>query len=267
MKRCPSCGKTFSDQNLSFCLDDGTPLVAEPADKTVVSGHGSDYSNAARDQDWNAVPYRPPGSYVPPGGEVKQRRTGLFIFGIVGVLIAALIGFLVVGAVVLPRLLRSRQNVNSVATKNDNTNQHASENSNNIRDDAANRDVDNGPPPTDQDEVLAQLTEIEHEWTVANLNADKKRLDRILADDYVGAGEGAQPQGKAQYIATIQRDTTVEKWDFDDLKLTLHGDRATLTGKVTFKRQDGDYVFDFTDKFVWRDGRWQATGSEVGLKK
>jgi hypothetical protein len=27
--------------------------------------------------------------------------------------------------------------------------------------------------------------------------------------------------------------------------------------------KDQELAFNFVDKFVWRDGRWQATGSEV----
>src|SRR4051812_36084002 len=28
MKQCPSCNRTYSDDAQSFCLDDGTPLIA-----------------------------------------------------------------------------------------------------------------------------------------------------------------------------------------------------------------------------------------------
>ncbi|MEP6741102.1 MAG: hypothetical protein ABJB61_01280, partial [bacterium] len=31
MKRCPSCNRTYTDASLNFCLEDGTPLVAETA--------------------------------------------------------------------------------------------------------------------------------------------------------------------------------------------------------------------------------------------
>ncbi len=31
MKRCPSCNRTYTDASLNFCLEDGTPLVAESA--------------------------------------------------------------------------------------------------------------------------------------------------------------------------------------------------------------------------------------------
>ncbi len=40
MKKCPQCGTQYSDVTLSFCLQDGTPLVVEPAadTPTVVLG-------------------------------------------------------------------------------------------------------------------------------------------------------------------------------------------------------------------------------------
>ena len=30
MKRCPSCNRSYTDASLNFCLEDGTPLVADP---------------------------------------------------------------------------------------------------------------------------------------------------------------------------------------------------------------------------------------------
>jgi hypothetical protein len=101
---------------------------------------------------------------------------------------------------------------------------------------------------------------------VTNINADKKALDRILADDYVGLTEG-RAQGKSEYIETIKRDTTIEKWDFQDLKVKLSGDRATLTGILNLVVNGQQVHFRFTDKFVWRDGRWLATGSVVSELK
>jgi hypothetical protein len=32
---------------------------------------------------------------------------------------------------------------------------------------------------------------------------------------------------------------------------------------IRLKLQDREAAFKFTDKFVWRDGRWQAVSSEV----
>ena len=76
-------------------------------------------------------------------------------------------------------------------------------------------------------------------------------------------------QGKADYLRDIKPDPTITHWDFKNLKLVLKGDRATLTGTVSLdsSEQDEQLVLRFTDKFVWRNGRWQAVSSEVAPVK
>lgn len=247
MKRCPTCNRTYTDPNLSFCIDDGTPLTAVADDETTVV---SPSATETRD-DWNAAPYRPPSSYVPPP-PAKQRRVWPWLLGIGGAFVLGIVALMIVGAIFVPRMMRERE-VRVPVSAPVNTEQQP-ETTDNV----------NAPPPTDEEQVLAQLTALEHEWTAANLNADKQKLGRILADDYVDrAGERGALQGKKQYLDTVRRETRVERWEFDDLKVHLAGDRATLTGKIKYVQRDREDEFDFVDKFVWRDGRWQATGSEV----
>lgn len=247
MKRCPTCNRTYTDPNLSFCIDDGTPLTAVADDETTVV---SPSATETRD-DWNAAPYRPPSSYVPPP-PAKQRRVWPWLLGIGGAFVLGIVALMIVGAIFVPRMMRERE-VRVPVSAPVNTEQPP-ETTDNV----------NAPPPTDEEQVLAQLTALEHEWTAANLNADKQKLGRILADDYVDrAGERGALQGKKQYLDTVRRETRVERWEFDDLKVHLAGDRATLTGKIKYVQRDREDEFDFVDKFVWRDGRWQATGSEV----
>lgn len=261
MKRCSTCNRTYTDPNLSFCIDDGTPLttVASEDENTVVSPH----SNEARvDDDWNAA-YRPPGSYVPPGTEVKRRRAWPWVVGIVGAFILGIVAISIAAVILAPRM--KQQNTQPrVEVETRNTNQSENANAAESANTNSNTNVDvDSPPPTDHTQVLAQLTEIENEWTVANLNADKGQLDRILADDYVGQGREGGLETKAEYIRTIRRNTGVDKWVFSDLNLLLAGDRATLSGKITYVTPGDEVKLDFKDKFVWRDARWQATGSEV----
>jgi Domain of unknown function (DUF4440) len=266
MKRCSTCNRTYTDPNLSFCIDDGTPLTTVAADdeSTVVSPRATETGS---DTQWEAAPYRPPSSYVPPGAGPKQRRVWPWVVGIGGAFILGIVVISVAAFILVPRALRRSQSEpprvvvetpNNNRSENSNTNESANTNS----DANVNANVD-APPPTDRDQVLAQLRDLENDWTVANLNADKKLLNRILADDYVGSGRDGNPQSKAEYIRTVERDGRVEKWEFKDLSVLLAGDRATLSGRVLFVTPDGEVEFDFKDKFVWRDGRWQATGSEV----
>ena len=264
MKRCSTCNRTYTDPNLSFCIDDGTPLTTVDADDdtTVVRPRGNE------DDEWNALGYRPPtSSYVPPGTEPnKPRRMWPWILGIGGAFLLGILAISITAAILVPRMMRSRQNErgrvqiqnsNTVENNNSNTAKTSNTNSN------STERVDTAAP-TDHEQVLAQLKQLEHEWTVANINADKKKLDEILADDYVGQeSEEGGLQSKTEYIETIERDTQVEKWEFSDLKLALAGDRATLSGIITYFVRERSVSFDFTDKFVWRDGRWQATGAAL----
>ncbi|MGH9930228.1 MAG: DUF4440 domain-containing protein [Pyrinomonadaceae bacterium] len=288
MKRCPTCKKTFSEEHLSFCVDDGTPLVTanSPDDEATVvrsapevSSPGSaGFSSASGERDSRA--YQPPGLYIPPGSSSQgKRRTWPWILGILGLLFIVLAGLGIAGAVLIPRLMRAsgtNTNLNANIEKRSNANPNANSGSkSNLNSNSNSADwnenkaieSDTTRPPTDEAAVLSDLTDLEHEWTAANINADRKKLDRILADDYVGTSEG-KAQGKAEYLKTIKRDTAIQKWRFEDLKVNLKSDRATLTGTIRLEARDDQgqirpLAFRFTDKFVWRDGRWQATGSEV----
>lgn len=279
MKRCPTCKRTFTDQNLSFCTDDGTPLVKavdESAEETLLYSSGSDRDRnveTSPSADPSQPAYQPPGSYVPPTGQPPKRRVWLWVLAVLAIGMVAVAALATIAAVFVPRMLRAAANENS---SNANVRSYRPDNDN-LANTNANSNVDSGeqnendnsdeesvvPPATNEEAVLAELNDLENEWTVANINADKKKLDRILADDYVGKSSEGKPQGKAEYLKTIQPDNTIQKWNFEDLKVGLAGNRATLTGIIRLQVKDQEIAFNFIDKFVWRDGRWQAIGSEV----
>jgi len=280
VKRCQTCNRTFTDPNLSFCTDDGTPLVQADAidETTVVSASSRQPSDEPpitevyQPRDWQPSDYRPPGFQPEP--QTAKRKTWLWVVGILVVVAGGMAALAIAAAIIAPAIISSRRNENranaNVSRSEDydsnlNTNSIDS-NSNTDDGDQSNRgtnEEETTPAPTDSYQVLADLTAIEHEWTAANINADTKKLDRILADDYVGTSSDGQSQGKAEYLRTIKRDTSIQKWDFEDLRVALQGDRATLTGVIRLELKDREAAFRFVDKFVWRDGRWQAVGSEV----
>jgi hypothetical protein len=163
----------------------------------------------------------------------------------------------------------TNSNTNTGANTNTNTNGNANANGSNLNLNQnenlnANDNTSDSPAPTDEQVVLMDLKNLEDEWTVANLNADKKKLAQILADDYVSTVRG-QIQGKADYLRDIKPDKSIQHWEFRGLKLKLNGSRATLSGVVSLESSQSEdpQEFNFTDKFVWRDGRWQAVSSEV----
>ncbi|HWN08567.1 MAG TPA: nuclear transport factor 2 family protein [Pyrinomonadaceae bacterium] len=279
MKRCPTCKKTFTDRNLSFCIDDGTPLLPveelpeSPDDEQTVvtpSAGSPSYSSTTP-----APEYQAPGSYAPPGMPPTQngkRRAWPWVIGIIVLLLLALAGLGIAAATFIPSILRATQennaNVNANVNSNDSIETSANSNAEQFQSNTNDWNGVETAPPTSETDVLSVLTDLEHEWTVANINADKKKLNRILADDYVGTTFDGKSQGKADYLRTIERDTAIQRWEFEDLKVSLLGDRATLTGVLRLEVQNqrgeiGPVAFRFADKFVWRNNRWQAVGSEV----
>jgi ketosteroid isomerase-like protein len=285
VKRCPTCNKTFADHNLSFCLDDGTPLViTDAADETTLimsSPEAKDSSTPPSNPSGageRASAYQPPSPYVPPGAyNQPKRKTWPWFLGIVVIVFIIFAGLGIAAALLIPRILSASSNSNttnlnanidrrSSSSPNPN-NQNFNSTYGNENGNANSVGEDTTVPPTDREAVLADLKNLEDEWQAANINADTKKLNRILADDYVGITDG-RPQGKSEYLKTIKRDTSIQHWEYEDLKVSLNGDRASLAGiiRLDVKDENGEdrqLAFRFTDKFVWRDGRWQATSSEV----
>src|SRR6185503_10233242 len=167
MKCCSTCNRTYTDPNLSFCIDDGTPLTTVEADDdtTVVRPRGNE------DDEWNAVAYKPPSAYVPPGTAAAKprRRVWPWVVGIAGAFILGIVAISAIALILAPRLMRSREHPRVAVREPNNSNTAENSNSN------PNERVD-APLPTNHEQVLAQLTDLENEWTVANINADKKKL-------------------------------------------------------------------------------------------
>jgi hypothetical protein len=124
---------------------------------------------------------------------------------------------------------------------------------------SASPSADSDEVPDDEDEVLSQLTKLEEEWTEANVKGDKQALESILADEYVG---GPTTHSKREYIDSLKPDNEVQTWELSDLTVKQDGPKASAHGTLTQETTKGTEVYDFTDRFVWRDRRWQAVASK-----
>ena len=248
MKRCPTCKRTFADDSLAYCLDDGSPLVSE----------------AQPDSGATLVSPSPPAAQLPPTqsarygpgvsslGTAMKRRVWPWIVG--GLLVLFFFVIVIVAVIAIPQIVKRSQNSNRVVI--DVPTPEPSETSS----PTSERSPSPSEAPTDEDLAQTQLTDLEKRWTQANIDGDKAALEQILADEYSG---GDPPHNKRQYIDELKPDTAVKSWELEDLSVDLDGDRATMTGYLRQVTAAGNEVYSFTDEFVWRDGRWQATGSRT----
>ncbi|HEY0546389.1 MAG TPA: hypothetical protein VGC91_13510 [Pyrinomonadaceae bacterium] len=146
MKKCPSCNRTYTDDALSFCLEDGSPLLS-------IGGSSSDQSpsfdpnatlqyNPARDtsppptQIYNpsqspSQPYTPmpTPSWSPTPGALPPQKKSKAIYWILGG-VGALVIVGIIGVVALVVIVGMNSNANNSNAKNSNRNSNVS-NSNN----------------------------------------------------------------------------------------------------------------------------------------
>src|SRR6266446_776060 len=120
MKRCPTCKRTFEDDTLSYCLDDGTPLVATTrpdSEETLMLPSSSDRgagipdtqpynqpsgrSTLASDPRQSAMPQQ----YATPS---PQRSAWPWLLAITAVLLLGF-GVIVAVALVVPQLIHSKE--------------------------------------------------------------------------------------------------------------------------------------------------------------
>ncbi len=88
MKQCPNCKTTYTDESLSFCLDDGARLASLSNDEETLVIPVDKSSSPARFADSSPTVMSPANSHPP----IREKRASFFI-------IAALIGFLLIALV------------------------------------------------------------------------------------------------------------------------------------------------------------------------
>jgi hypothetical protein len=145
MKRCPTCQRTFTDETLSFCLDDGTPLLDASG-----GGPQSYGSNIKPPQSQAAAPtiaYRPgptPNQATPswqggPAQPPRKRKVWPWILGGVGVLFILGVGFIVL-IVALANMDTNSNNSNKANANNSNARASNKNNSNSNANATSNAD-------------------------------------------------------------------------------------------------------------------------------
>ena len=258
MKRCPTCKRTFEDETLSFCLDDGTPLIAATrpdSEETLVlpsrSDRGaripdtqpynqpSERSTLASDPRQSAMPQQ----YATPS---PQRSAWPWLLAIAAVLLLGF-GVIVAVALVVPQLIHTKESKGVGPTPGWTPLPSPK---------PTGSPTNESDVPTDSNEVKSQLEDLEDEWERANAEADKGVLDKILATEYAGDSNAT----KKNYLQTIQPNPG-RRWRYSNFVLNLAGEHATL--RYHLDRIDGDTTksYNYVDTFVWRDHRWQATSS------
>ncbi|HML15775.1 MAG TPA: nuclear transport factor 2 family protein [Bryobacteraceae bacterium] len=121
-------------------------------------------------------------------------------------------------------------------------------------------------PATSDSSVAAQLKQIENDWSAAQKARDTKKLEEILADQWVGIGPDAKTSDKAKAIEDVKAPgNSLDSYEMGPMDVRVFGNTAIVIGSDTEKSKDsgkdtsGKYVW--TDVFIKQNGKWKAISS------
>ena len=115
--------------------------------------------------------------------------------------------------------------------------------------------------PKGDSKIIAELIDLDKQWTAAEQRGDKKAVSRFVADDYLETLQGGRFQNKTQYLAAIK--PAASKVNEDEYVVRVFGKMAIMTHRVTVT---GERNFQYRSTHIWmeRDGRWQLVGHHSG---
>lgn len=116
------------------------------------------------------------------------------------------------------------------------------------------------------DETLLQtLIAVENEWKQAKISGNADVLNRIFADEFTNTAQG-YTYTKAQWVKYLSEgNSNIKTFKITDARIIVRTkDSATISFQITTTYDSKEFSLDVlndVDKFVFRDGRWQAISS------
>ena len=114
--------------------------------------------------------------------------------------------------------------------------------------------------------VAQSLMDMENQWAKASKAGNADALAPMLAEDFVALDSDGSMRTKSEALARMKK----AKWvtnEIGDMKVTVHGDAAVVTGSWTGKGTDADgKAIDAKERWAdtWvkmSNGKWQCVAS------
>lgn len=234
MKHCPTCNRSYPDESIRFCLEDGASLTEGPEINpagTQVMGQASNIVSTIQ-AAWPTPPASPSASPSAPASNERKRRP--WILAVIAVLAIALTSALIAALV--------HRNASSVA------NSIPNQNNNQTR---------------DETKRLSELTTLESELNRAIVEGDKAALERILADDFVNTDEKGKTSDKRQFIASVRAGAYRSIIIFEPKMMSSSSDKAVMTLVRAYQSKRNTTNSRETETYVNRGERWQIVASQT----
>jgi len=123
---------------------------------------------------------------------------------------------------------------------------------------------------TQTERVVAVIRKLDEQRIQAQIHADRKELDRIYADDFIGVGPSGTVRTKPQVISDFTSgELNFQSITTDDVQIRIYGNTALETGRSTMIGKDKGKAVPRDNRFtrVWvkQQGRWRLVANHYSF--
>jgi ketosteroid isomerase-like protein len=113
---------------------------------------------------------------------------------------------------------------------------------------------------------LETLTALNRDFTASVQKRDVKRLEEILADDFMVSTPDGSLLDKAEFLKATAQPVTISGLVAEDVRIRLLGDFAIIHARFNSRRADSTQRRGrYTDNYARRDGSWVAVSAHYHL--
>lgn len=113
------------------------------------------------------------------------------------------------------------------------------------------------PAPTADE----QVRKVVQEWLDAESRGDRAALERIIADDFVGAGFGGNVLSKRDIVPIEETGSRMPPSAVKEITVRTYGDTAVAIGRAARKSGEGEFRFFIVEQK--RGGAWQMVACNL----
>lgn len=113
---------------------------------------------------------------------------------------------------------------------------------------------------------LDTLTALNRDFVASVQKGDVKRLEEIVADDFMVSTPDGSLLDKTEYLKLVAQPVTISGLVAEDVQIRLLGDFAIIHGRFDSRSADGKQRRGrYTDNYARRDGTWVAESAHYHL--
>ena len=121
------------------------------------------------------------------------------------------------------------------------------------------------------DDDRAQLAQLQNDWMRGVQERDLDRLEEIVADGFrfTAIHLNPEPMTREQWMGAAREGYTIVSFAYESMEIDLFGDTGVVHSRysqvASYESTNLSNVFQLTDVWARRDGRWQVVARHSSI--